>query len=605
MVFSEEKRTKLKSAFKKIRKLPAPVILFVIIIIVTVRLIFLYSLRDGHHVDETWSYGFANSYYFPYVYEDNIGKWISGDTFKSYICVSEDQRFSFDSVMYNKSRDLSPVLYAILLHFISSLFPGRFSWMFAFSINLICYIPTLILVYLIAQDFTKSRICGYLSVIYYAISGCGTANFLYLRVYHLLTLFTLILFYLFMRILKYDNKNKWSMIFLLPIVSILGSLTHYYFLVIAFFLTFFSCIVLLIQKRYRDFLILGFVMLFSVVLFFCVYSPALKMLLPYFLKSSEGEATIGYYTYPYSWDLSIAARHFFVGTMGGWIDFTLIDLLSSFGIMFFVMSIFALIIFLFRNESWMKKVLSFVGIYSVKIFSVIFKFFMTFDIGIAVAFISTILYLFVIPYSATIYGMGYVERYFFPAMSLYCIIFSSVIFQIIYRLKSKFSKKISLVIYAFSFFMLAFLSYRSNMLVGGFRFSGMGDADLNEQLNGKDCYVYINGERDMVWLSSILCDANSIFVDGTEMASDYGYSFPDLDDKCYLLINTAGFLDEEQYQNSMLGNSLVLEMNTDPRELRMVDDLVNEIEENTGNRYVFLDEYPTFIGSLRLYKPMN
>ena len=73
-----------------------------IILFAVIRLIYLFSLRDGHHVDETWSYGYANSYYMPHVFggyseetERNIGEWTTGKAFKNYITVSEDQRFSF------------------------------------------------------------------------------------------------------------------------------------------------------------------------------------------------------------------------------------------------------------------------------------------------------------------------------------------------------------------------------------------------------------------------------------------------------------------------------------------------------------------------------
>ena len=58
---------KALSVFKKI---PAAVWLGLIILFAVIRLICLYNARDGHHVDETWSYGFANSYYDPQIYYD-------------------------------------------------------------------------------------------------------------------------------------------------------------------------------------------------------------------------------------------------------------------------------------------------------------------------------------------------------------------------------------------------------------------------------------------------------------------------------------------------------------------------------------------------------
>ena len=163
-----------------------------IIIFAVIRLCVIFSYRDGHHVDETWSYGYANSYFLPHVFggyteetEQNIGEWITGEVFRDYITVREDQRFSFDSVMFNKKDDLSPILYAFILHFVCSFFPGQFSWGFAFFVSVLFFIPSLILIFVLSKEITKSKLVGFITVTYYIFSGCGTGNFIYLRVYHL------------------------------------------------------------------------------------------------------------------------------------------------------------------------------------------------------------------------------------------------------------------------------------------------------------------------------------------------------------------------------------------------------------------------------------
>ena len=74
------------------------IVLALIIAFGIVRLILIFSTRDGHHVDEVWSYGFANSYYQANVYgwdDDinriNVDEWIKGNVFKDYITVSEEE----------------------------------------------------------------------------------------------------------------------------------------------------------------------------------------------------------------------------------------------------------------------------------------------------------------------------------------------------------------------------------------------------------------------------------------------------------------------------------------------------------------------------------
>ena len=69
--------------FNSLKKVHFSVWLGLIIVFAVIRLCVLFSYRDGHHVDETWSYGYANSYYLPHVFggyseetEKNIGEWI-------------------------------------------------------------------------------------------------------------------------------------------------------------------------------------------------------------------------------------------------------------------------------------------------------------------------------------------------------------------------------------------------------------------------------------------------------------------------------------------------------------------------------------------------
>ena len=102
---------------------------------------FLYR-KDGRHSDEIWSYGLANSYYQPFVYqragvhiddcqmEDiiNTEQWITGETFRNYITVQPDQRFAYGSVYSNQTLDHHPPLYYALLHTVCSFFPNQFSF---------------------------------------------------------------------------------------------------------------------------------------------------------------------------------------------------------------------------------------------------------------------------------------------------------------------------------------------------------------------------------------------------------------------------------------------------------------------------------------------
>ena len=597
---------KIKNLFGKVHW---SVWLALIIVFALCRLIFLFSLRDGHHVDETWSYGYANSYYFPYVFggysdetEANIGEWISGDVFKDYITVDEDQRFSFDSVIFNKKDDLSPVLYAFILHFICSFFPGQFSWWFAFIVSLLFFVPSLILMFILSKEITDSKLCGFLTVIYYIFSGCGSANFLYLRVYHIFTFLTLLLFFFIHRILKNDGKGKWIYYCLLPVVTLLGCLTHYYFLVMAFGLTLFGAIIIIFGKRLRDAFRLCYIMLLSVIVFFLIYSPALNKLLPYATEGASS-GTTGYYSYPYYFDLAIANVHFFQGTIGWFIQFDIISLMYFLGIVVFVAIIVALIIFVFRNELWMKKFVE----KSKGLITTSFKcsagFFKTFNPSIFIALFASIFYMLVIPYSATLVNMGFTERYFFPAMSLFIVVYMSFMSKLIIKIFSvKRNRKIAVCSTVIVCALLVFFDYRSNYFTELYRFKNWSENELLSELSNKNVYFIINADRDMVCFSSLLYKSNNIYVDYQSSFDEEDFTVPELGSDCILLIINEGLLSEEQKSELLSDNALPIYGLMKPDVLKTEDDIIDVIEESTGFEYEQVGKYLNFLGYVSIYR---
>lgn len=585
------------------------IVLAVIIIISLIRLFYLYSLRDGHHVDETWSYGLANSYYLPHVFGSfeksdhiNIGEWISGEVFNDYVAVNEDHRFAFDSVTANSEVDLSPALYTYLLHFICSFFPGVFSWDFAFAISVICFIPSLILIFLIANEFTDSRFCGFLSVIYFVFSGCGTGNFLYLRVYHMFTLFSLWLLYLFVKVLK-EEKIRIHHFVLLPIVTLLGCYTHFFYLVIAFGLTIFSVIILLIKKRFKNMFLLGFVMLLSVALFFVSCPTAFRLIFP-FVSSSETavSAVTGYYDFPYSFDLGAANARFFTGCVGFFMNITVLNIIWVLGCILFFAIIAFLICFLFRNEKWMKTILCTLLSLLKRICKSLREFLSGFDSSVFIALLSSVMYLFIIPVSATFVNMGYTERYLFCAMSFFIIVFSCASGKLILFLLEKINIKVlsyGLIIIIVS--LLVFMNIRSNSYTDDFKFDFMRERELKDQLEGRDVYAIIYSERDMVWLSTVLNSSNRIFIALQEDVTKEDYVYPDFDDDTLVLIVKTGLLTDEQVKELESDGDITLTRLAIPNISKTLDQIIDEIDECSGGSYKEIDEYLNFLGHVGLY----
>lgn len=589
----------------KLKKIHWCFYLLLIIALGVLRLFLVFSERDGHHVDETWSYGFANSYYDPYIYTDNrsgiingpegvknIRSWIKGDVFSDYLMVGDDNTFSFDSVIYNKQEDLGPALFEILLHFICSFFPGTFSWWYAFFLNILLLIITLIFVYLIGYEFTNSYICGSLCAIYYIFSGCGTSTFLYLRVYSLFTCLTVTLFYFIVKIIKYKTKGFNYLFLILPVFELLGCLTHYYFLVISFLFTLFGAILLLIKRRFTDSFRLCYVMLFSVMAFFAMYFQCVHMLLPF----STGEASVGGYSFPYWWELATANMHFFMGTIGFYINFSVPLLLTVFGIVIFGGCITALIIFLFRNEKWMKNLLT----KSRKGLGTVFHSFLDLlrcmDSTIYIALLVSVIYIFILPMSASLVSMGFVERYFAPGMTIFIIMIVSVLAKILVKTQGSAKRRVikSVLLVA----LMVFLNIRSNLLTEGFKFTDSKEQMLRGYLNGSDVYVVTdNIARDMTWMSSVLYMSDDVYIDNTSYIENEGFADPAIPDDCYIILNSRGFLDD----NDVNAKEVVTITLAHPHLMKTSEEFMNMIGETYSGSFEYVDEYDTFIGDLKLY----
>ena len=586
------------------------ILLILIILFAVVRLIYLFNLRDGHHVDEAWSYIHANCYdEIDFFSRDDdpskrVNTWLNSDFFRGFITVSDDHRFSFDSVLHNTEYDLSPPLYPLILHFICSLFPNTFSWWYAFSINLITYIPSLVLIYLIIYSFTDSYLCSFVGLIYYIFSGCGTADFLYLRVYHLFTLFTLALFYFFQMYFKEKGNKRVILYIMLPLFTFLGAYNHYYFLVIAFAYTLFSSLVLFVRRRFKDAFMVCLIMLLSVVFFFSVYKPALSQLIP--IVGGNTTAT-GYYDYPYNFDLINANIRFFMDTIGFYINFNVPGLIYFIGIVAFISIIILLIVFVFRNENWMKSLMKETRHFVKQFINALISFSKKFDLTILVALFSCVFYLLVIPITAPLTNMGYIERYFFPVMSLFLTVYLSFAGMLLKTIicngtSVKEMNKKQMLIALLLFVVIVIQNYRSSSLINDFRFLGMKEKEMSVAVADKDIYAIVYAERDLIWLCPVLLDSNNIYFSYEENFVEDEYEIPDIDPDCMVLLLDTGLITEEQKSELLENDTFSFTGLFKPKYLYTINDFISEISASTGTSIRYVDDYPAFIGHILLYE---
>lgn len=264
---------------KQIKKSTAYIVLFLLIALQLARIIFTFTVeKTGQHSDEIWGYGLANSYYKPYLFmtnneEENTydNKWVDSEVFTDYISVDEEDRFAYDSVLSNMKIDSHPPLFYLVLHTISSLFPGTYSLWYGFSIGLVCFVVLQIFMFKLGSFLTKSDLWGLLLVAFYGFSVGALNNYVFVRQYSMLTMFGVMLLYYHARVLFAKDKKEFrNALIMLAVSTAGGCLTHYYFIVYAFMhaAVFFCWFAL--KKQGKKLLSYSLVMLGAVLLTFTV-----------------------------------------------------------------------------------------------------------------------------------------------------------------------------------------------------------------------------------------------------------------------------------------------------------------------------------------------
>ncbi|MCI5621915.1 MAG: hypothetical protein MR355_10220 [Lachnospiraceae bacterium] len=275
------------------------------------RIIYVFNQREGFHSDEAWSYGFANSYYDPYIYLNvnddvsvadaslkNLNEWEPGSKLWDYLVVNKGEKFTYGSVYCNQREDMSPPFHTLILHTICSFFPDSFSWWYAFSINIVAFILTQIVFFALVKTVTGKDWIAFLICGYYGFSYAAVNTFVYLRQYAILTFFTLLLLYLLARMYQKGFGKITGECIASAFVIALGGFTHYYFFVFACFVAAFTCVYLLIHKKWKPLMGYAFFMLLGAGLGILLY--------PYCLENVLNGVHIydGNLQLPYYWNLT-------------------------------------------------------------------------------------------------------------------------------------------------------------------------------------------------------------------------------------------------------------------------------------------------------------
>ena len=204
------------------------------------------------HVDEYFTYGFANSAsgIWGFLPEDNV-QYSGDNVFLNYLTVDMEHRFDYSLVWNNQALDTHPPFYYAVMHTFCSFFPGTFTRWFGLAANAIFFVIASLLIYAIAKKvFYSSGKALFTLLVWGGVTGTvNTAIFI--RMYMMVTVFVLAIIFIHLRIYE-QNKLTWKFYLELLLLTIGGALTHYYFLIFIFFTAVFYSIYMLVYRRYKE-----------------------------------------------------------------------------------------------------------------------------------------------------------------------------------------------------------------------------------------------------------------------------------------------------------------------------------------------------------------
>ena len=252
--------------------------LIVLIILQIAYKIYADSQKEDFFIDELYSYGLMN-YQKAYLFDEEtfMENWHSKEYFNEYLIISENEKNEWGSVYNNQAEDYHPPLYYCLLRIAASFTIGSFTKWTGLILNLLIFICSAIVVYLIGKKLFKSKIYALLLVLLYGFSRFSTENTLFIRMYQLLELNTLLLAY--WAIKNYYNKDlKLKDMISLSIIIILGTLTQYYFIFFYLGICIAEIVRYIRKKQIKNLFKFILVFIVSEVIVYLIWNPYIEQL---------------------------------------------------------------------------------------------------------------------------------------------------------------------------------------------------------------------------------------------------------------------------------------------------------------------------------------
>lgn len=213
--------------------------------------------KEGFHLDEIYSFTYASGYKDEIKLENSYNKWLDTEYFLDRVAQFR-HRFSYLTLLDGFKAGYMNSYYIVLHTFGSFYFESiehvnpltffeTYKW-FALIPNILISCLTLVFIYLFLNKMFRNKILSLIACVFWALSPAAITNVMYIRNYVLKTLLCVILMYTIALIDEKPNSKTGYSLF--SSILFIGILTHPYFLVFAFFASFFYTLILFIKRHW-------------------------------------------------------------------------------------------------------------------------------------------------------------------------------------------------------------------------------------------------------------------------------------------------------------------------------------------------------------------
>ena len=529
------------------------ILLLAIIVVQIVYLCTMFVQKDGHHSDEVYNYGFANSYYEnDYLSTSYLNNWTDSSIAKGFLTVGKNQRFAYKSVFDNTVSELNPPFQIFVLHTLCSFFPEKFSWNFCFAINIFSFIVTQFFLFALSRKITGNILVPFATVILYGF-GVGAMDIaIFMRIYALAVMFSVIFAYYSHKIYENRNSKNYFYDYLILFIScLLGCYTLHLFLFYAFCITACYSIFFLFSKKFKKLFAHGFTILGAALLSIILVPSTVSH-----IEGTDG-LSVGLIKYPTTMQVRL---YFYLLTKdlfglhvsafpNPYLEYCLIGL--------FVVAVLSIpLFFLFRKEDWFKHFLNSLNEWFIDRIKRI----KNIQFSLIVYFITCIAVVILDSDQTSIYTMGvYSNRYLFiiyPAVVLFCISTLYILIRLIND-KRTFKNTVAVIVLIFSFVFAVWSQLLPNSSDYLFIHKKEG-VSFDKIETGSNVVIMLGQDWKIVCFAPDLINTDSYFF------TDFGgfkdneniFDYVDRTKPMYLIIDTMFILPDDVSKSDLKGDPI-------------------------------------------------